>query len=745
MKSTKTLKIKKNYSYLFFTFFVLFASNIFHSPTAFAQLSTLPHLQGVIPNATIEDILAMDPIEAYLFLDQNYNVRSRLKDEEKAKENLMKPKEKETVNLFLYSVDKRKVKSLESNFENAVNPRFQPVQQTILIPVLEQDRRHFESLTGQTTPIKTVKAKKLLGRKSYLILPGQGMPLVTVKVLDYVPRIEQKAYRSVLNNDYIKNNENELPTQFQKSLLEETGTYQISGQLNVPYTFILRDMSHLQENSQDVRVLPGHGLLGCDVCIEALSAAKGLKSIDWKKKVLIPKIAEITAWFNMALGISPESHTQNLLFKVNFHTGDIEKIFIRDLSDVLIDPLVLLSKEKFQIDPRWDLLDYNSIHRNEFADWTVPEAKDMWYNISIYTGQAIDSHIQGFKARRNLTYIFLTEYIKTAEKILKQPIVLNPEASKIMQSLQTAESYEGLYTGELADRGRFRNVLAGVLKSIYEQYEIILMQKIENNSKGVEQEFFAGKQMLEAIGKGQIRYTSESAKAIILPFYEKALEKAESLSNTIAPIYKSAKETKDKTQAVLTQARNNATSWYQNNLQQSMQDIRKVFATRILKYIPQLNSNSDLSLNFDLKDAKDGNISNNEESNTTSVADDKLYRSPKSPNIDGVNSENSVNAGSNNKKNKNIGFRKDSINASLNSFVLKHITKLTFGISTKKFLFRQSPSGTLVQDKETGQTLAVLFVKDATLAKSNLELSQSLSQSQKSQGQILSCQNIYGY
>lgn len=239
------------------------------------------------------------------------------------------------------------------------------------------------------------------------------------------------------------------------------------------------------EKAIGIKTYPGHGLLGCDSCVRDYSMKftdgrfDESKAIDrWKTTELLPKLAKYMAYANHVLGVSFEAHTQNMVFDIDTISGKIKQIYFRDFADVLLNPIPLMAEGKLPNDINWDRVKLMSIHGNYFSDQSVEIAKNIWYHASIYSGQGITSHIQGFQKQQRYLRIFLESYISETERIIGRPVNLSEDAKVVIGELEQKIAKTNFYSGELQERSPLRNAMASVLKPIFKQVFKIKVDKI---------------------------------------------------------------------------------------------------------------------------------------------------------------------------------------------------------------------------------------------------------------------------
>jgi hypothetical protein len=462
-------------------------------------------------------------MDEYIFFDNNFNVVQRLRTAAKAKENLMSDEDKKPVEIKIFVAD---IKDLNkdlymSRFIARTDlDKVQSASGKMYIPYLASNTVSMRLLKMKFgEPQYTTRGRKVLSRATYYIEPVGPTGGFFAKFVPNVPGYEEKLKREILANDYIKSQLSQLPEDMRTLTMDSFMTVNLS-LLGVPFSVAYRSANRILEEKENfIKTYPGHGLLGCDVCIEDLAMkytghnTTPEKAIaKWKKEELIPKLARYMAYTNHALGISLEAHTQNMIFDVNTQTGKIKFIYFRDFADDLLSILTLIGQRKFPLDIDWNQVRLLSVHGNLFSDpdtheiksagklvkktvtelsafnfaalkniWGAAEqifdnespemnnqARDIWIHSSIYSGQGITSHVKGFPRQQYYLAVFLKAYIAETERIIGEPIVLSEDAQRVLQNLEQKTNRENFYSGEITGRSPLRNAMASVLKSIFD-------------------------------------------------------------------------------------------------------------------------------------------------------------------------------------------------------------------------------------------------------------------------------------
>lgn len=427
-------------------------------------------------------------VDSYIYYDQNFNVVQRLRTEEKKKENLMSEEDKKPISVGIFEADFEAIKNNMTISNLAELNDLEKVKSPdgkVYIPCLESDRANWWLLTAKFgKPKYMTSGRKVLSRATYYIDPVGPTGGFFAKFVPHIPGLEQKVEREILVNDYVKSQLSELPENMRKLMIESFASVNLSF-FGIPFSVAYRSADRIQNKPENIRAYPGHGLLGCESCVQEYAMKlTGLRDPEkavakWKQEEYLPKLARYTAWTHHVLGASFESHTQNMVLDINRETGQIVQFYFRDFADVLLNPIPLLSDSRLPKDIQWEKVKLLSIHPNYFSDQGVQVAKDIWYHASIYSGQGITSHITGFPRQQRYLSIFLKNYISETEKILGQKIPLSEDAKKVLDGLEQRLSKEEFYSGELKDRSPLKNAMASVLKSVFEFSHQVKIDKIE--------------------------------------------------------------------------------------------------------------------------------------------------------------------------------------------------------------------------------------------------------------------------
>ena len=464
-------------------------------------------------------------ISEYIFFDNHFNVSQRLRTEQKAKENLMSEQDKLPVVIDLFEVDLNKIKDktfiskyiTEQDLSRVVRDN------KLYIPSLKSDHVSNLALRAQFgSPRLQTVGRKVLSRATYYVEPVGSIGGFFAKFVPHVPGLEQKLEREILVNDYVKSQLSELPQDMRRLTMDSFMALNLSV-MGVPIAVAYRSADRIVENKgAGIKTFPGHGLLGCDACVTEYAMKftqnrfESDKAVDrWKTEELLPKLARYMAYANHVLGVSFESHTQNMIFDIDTTTGKIKEIYLRDFADVLLNPIPLLAAGLLPNQIEWERVKLMSVHGNYFSDQGVAIAKDIWYHASIYSGQGITSHISGFQRQQRHLKVFLEAYIKSTEQILNQPIELKADAKRVMNELEQKVAKDKFYSGELQERSPLRNAMASVLKPIFEQVFLKSEEKINQELKyvSVDSDQKRVSQKFQKLLSGQrVVFLSENAK-----------------------------------------------------------------------------------------------------------------------------------------------------------------------------------------------------------------------------------------
>lgn len=425
----------------------------------------------------------------YIYYDNNYNVVQRLRTEKKAEASTMSDEDKKPVSILIYEADfvtiQRSVQL--SQFVEAVDlDKVKSADGKIFIPCLESDKISTIALQLKFgKPKYKTTGHKVLSRATYYIDPVGPTGGFFAKFVPHIPGLEQKVAREILVNDYLKSQLQFLPADMREQSMDSFMGVNLS-LLGIPISVAYRSAERILNKPDNVRVYPGHGLLGCIECVEeyamkwsGLSDPKKAVAM-WKQQEFLPKLARYTAYSHHVLGLSLESHTQNMVIDIDNNTGEIIKFYFRDYADVLLNPIALLGDGRMPTDIEWARVKLLSVHTNYFSDQAVGVAKDIWYHASIYSGQGITSHVEGFQRQQRYMLTFLKAYILNVEDILGEKVPLDQAAMKVLETLEEApKKADFQIEGELQDRSKLRNAMASVLKPIFEFSHEVQSKKIE--------------------------------------------------------------------------------------------------------------------------------------------------------------------------------------------------------------------------------------------------------------------------
>ena len=335
-----------------------------------------------------------------------------------------------------------------------------------LVPIFEED---FHRDARQNRSVARVLAHRLLGNNSWYLEPSpNGYGGVFFKIVSGIPFYKDKAARGVQATDYLLSGMQNMPPEFQDSAIPEFLMVELKrGPLSTNYIVAYRSASVIQKKWSRGRVYPLHGLLGCEDCVARLARAAGISAKQWKLKVLIPLIARYTAYSHLVLGALGENHTQNLLGLFDEDTGAFLKLFTRDNADTLLNPIVRLG----QVSPAgymaWDKASILNIANYSWIERANQEFKYIGYNTSVFTGQAVDSHVNSFQTRLLYNVEFIFYYKQTVEEIIGETLDFSSESMNVIESMRMAQRSEEIYTASYTARGIRRRAVAFVIDEIY--------------------------------------------------------------------------------------------------------------------------------------------------------------------------------------------------------------------------------------------------------------------------------------
>ncbi len=422
---------------------------------------------------------SVDPessVAYYLESDRGYNVTRRLRTEAMRERNLMSEEDKAPVRILLFEATAQQLGEglIMSQFVNPEDlKRVQLANGKFIIPCRASDTLMASYLRFKFgKPVAETLGYKVLSRTTHYIEPVKGIGGFFAKFGKPAPGADSTIEREVLTNDYIQSHIGDLPEKMRDLSMDSFMGINLSF-MGIPMAIAYRSAEHIRGKPDHIRVLPGHGLLGCDECV-ADYAKKWSGDFDeqkavgkWKNQELIPKIAQYVAQAHHTLGVSFEAHTQNMVFEIDDNTGEILKVHFRDFGDVLLNPVPLIAKGRFPKNLNWHRLNLIQMHTNYFSDKQGFVARDIWYHTALYTGQAVTSHVKGFDRQQRYLATFLRAYLAETEKITGEKIELPLQAIEVLQNLENRKVKEG--SGELQERSHLRNAMASVLKPVFDQ------------------------------------------------------------------------------------------------------------------------------------------------------------------------------------------------------------------------------------------------------------------------------------
>jgi hypothetical protein len=440
----------------------------------------------ITPLASSAQILTTE--ENYVYLDQNYNVVRRLKlgaQGQGATSAVLTDEQKKPKTVLLFELPESSsfltpTTQLKSQFISVSDGhRVTGPHGRYLIPVFEDNAEEFSALGS---PVARLLAYRLIGRDSwYLEESKEGYGGVFFKIIPDIPLYKDKAQRAIEMTDYLFSVNDDLPANIKDAALPEFLQLSIKAKPFRPaHIVIYRSAEVIHHPPNGGEVVPMHGFLGCETCVQQMAQAQNVSVKTWKKNNLLPLLAEFTATSQLWWGALFAAHTQNLLMEVEPSSGRILKIYPRDLGDILINPLVRLASDKTGLDIDWEKARFLNI---SYAHWSEPQKNffaEMGYYTAIYTTQTVDSHLKKYSDRLEFNEWFIEEYRQRMEATVGFPIVLSSESRKVMDSIRNVISLSKskknllhrsalIYQKEVRDGTPHRIALASVFEDIYTQ------------------------------------------------------------------------------------------------------------------------------------------------------------------------------------------------------------------------------------------------------------------------------------
>ena len=205
------------------------------------------------------------------------------------------------------------------------------------------------------------------------------------------------------------------------------------------YSYSIRSVHPLGvPESTDIQLYPLHAFLSKSMSKERTKISKkmGMNANTWMMDEYLPKLARFMSVMHFKYGDYIEGHTQNLVLRLNRKTGKIEGIVAKDMTDVMIDPFIKISKGKAEDVETVRKIGGSllNIHHIDRATPTIHWAGD---NVAGYTGQSVYSFSESVKEVMHFTFRFLEQYIQETEKITGSAVPLSKQSLDILDALKT--------------------------------------------------------------------------------------------------------------------------------------------------------------------------------------------------------------------------------------------------------------------------------------------------------------------
>lgn len=505
------------------------------------DLQTRKHLVPEMTESEFYEVFnQLTEAEIYVDLEQNFNILQRLKYQDPDKP-LFKESDKKPVEFVLFEVDTEKLNIYSSKGISELKNSF-IIQNgnKVLLPVLKSFKNEFQ-LRLLSRPIGSLVGHKIMGHSSYFIPEQNGFPSMTLKT-KRIAGSSNLARKSIEASDYITQYQSLLPEDLQNTHLKEPLALSLLG-LGLPYTVIFREMSQTNE-VKNRQTLPAFGLLGCELCMDLLARKSGLKSaFQWKKQILMPRLARMMAHYHFSLGLLPEAHTQNILLEVDFSTGELVNIHLRDHADSLVNPVPLIFKGIFDAKSAPQDLQLMNTY---FLDVKTPEAKFQHLHSAMYVSQAIQGHVRGQSARNKMYLAFFQSYLQEVKTIIEGESLELDSLTKSILDIYEGVSFDTPFSLEKElglKRGRNVMMFALLMRNIMTQVQDIQVQKLLENSQIAEKMYEAEtlKIIIAAIEQHQVLFLDPSSRLELSPGYNIASTRLRQMAPTIDRVYYSWK------------------------------------------------------------------------------------------------------------------------------------------------------------------------------------------------------------
>ena len=406
-------------------------------------------------------------------------------------------------------------------------------KQFVVLPILKSETNLYRLLrVAFGKPIAISEARKLIGHTTHTVFSND---LVSedffIKWISPMPGENTHARRALMTNDYVETGDTLLPQDLRSHLINDVAILEINlGGFKAAIGF--RSTRKIKKPVNGGTVYPGHGLLGCDSCIEDFAAKMGISARKWKQTEFIPMLARLTAYSHFVLGAYYATHTQNLLIEVDEKTGRILKLYIRDLGDVVIDPLVRLAWREIALGGRIRVHTLPLSAHHLFADRQRQEAREAGPNTATYTIQSIGAHLKGFQARGRDSILFLEHYTNGFREIFGRAPELSERARGLVRQIESlieesktakfeieAETSSNAEIDEAeTSRGKLRKeMISQVVQEIFDQGKTELVARVSRKIEASGDQNALRLRFKSALRQQKIAFASAEAREKLMP------------------------------------------------------------------------------------------------------------------------------------------------------------------------------------------------------------------------------------
>lgn len=319
---------------------------------------------------------------------------------------------------------------------------------------------------------------------------------------------------------------------------------------DVTYSYLKREKEPYDSKMKtDDLVIPLQALLGTHrpnnkdgstderiYLAEELAAKHGLTFDEWMKKEFTPQFANFIAEANFEFGLHPQAHTQNVMVRINRQTGKLFFI-IRDLKDLMIDPLVFFKKNRLPLLDELRSTGFNQLNRNYESPIQGQYVPETFLLEAVMQGLRFFAPAHkaiGSNADSKYMGVFLKNYFsRYREMLLKierqmSPISANWENTKYLNVEQIDFLIDGLIKSEKnfdseAERvlgvvsTRTEQIVSTLLRGLFEDFYQDTVKNIsEKNKINIgEPQWKLVKEWKEAESQNRVVYlNSWSAKSV---------------------------------------------------------------------------------------------------------------------------------------------------------------------------------------------------------------------------------------